>query len=369
MREKAAGLRLTIDLAALAGNWRRLARLAAQAECAAVVKADAYGIGIAAAGPALAAAGARTFFVALPEEGVALRRALAESPVPQAPIYVLGGFFHEAAELYAAHRLSPVLGHLGEVERWRRWQERGQAALHVDTGMNRLGLSLEEAENLARSGGPGEGVDLLLSHLACADEPAHGASEAQLRRFLEAKALLRLPRASLANSAGIHLSPTFHQDLVRPGIALYGGASHPQAVSDPVVTAEARILQVRTVPRGDTVGYGAVETMKRTSRIAILAAGYADGYLRAAGSSDAASGALVCIEGHLAPLVGRVSMDLIAVDVTDLPQGLAAPGRWAELFGPNIDINAVARHAGTIAYELLTGLSRRACRRYVGQEG
>jgi len=364
--EEAAGLRLTIDLAALAGNWRRLAALARPAECAAVVKADAYGTGIAAAGPALAAAGARTFFVALPEEGAALRRALKRSAAPEARIYVLNGFFAEAADLYGESRLSPVLGHPGELERWSAWADRGRAALHVDTGMNRLGFTEGEVESLARSGGPGKDVDLLVSHLACADEPEHAINETQLRRFEAARARLKLPRASLANSAGIHMGPGYLQDLVRPGIALYGGASHPQAVSDPVVTAEARILQVRTGHVGETVGYGATETLKRTSRIAILSTGYADGYLRAAGSSDTSSGALVSIEGHLLPLVGRVSMDLLAVDVTDLPEDLAAPGRWAELFGHNVDIDAVARHAGTIAYELLTGLSRRAHRRYVG---
>nr|WP_255599437.1 alanine racemase [Afifella sp. IM 167] len=358
-------MRLTIDLAALAGNWRRLAGLVRPAECAAVVKADAYGTGIAAAGPALAAAGARTFFVALPEEGAALRRALKRSAAPDAPIYVLNGFFPQAAPLYGENRLFPVLGHPGELEQWTAWQGREEAALHVDTGMNRLGFSEGEVESLARSGGPGKGVNLLISHLACADEPEHPINAEQLRRFAVAKALLKLPRASLANSAGIHMGADFRHDLVRPGIALYGGASHPQAVSDPVVTAEARILQVRGGHIGETVGYGACETLKRTSRIAILSVGYADGYLRAAGSSDAASGALVCIDGHLAPLLGRVSMDLIAADVTDIPDGLAAPGRWAELFGHNVDIDAVARHAGTIAYELLTGLSRRAHRRYV----
>ncbi|MCF1503533.1 alanine racemase [Afifella sp. H1R] len=366
-QEAAAGLCLTIDLNALVGNWRRLKDLVAPAECAGVVKADAYGTGIAMTGPALFAAGCRTFFVAVPEEGAALRAALAAyDPSETAAIYVLAGFFAEAAELYREARLSPVLGHFGELQSWRKWPGRDKAALHVDTGMNRLGLSLADTEALAEAGGPGPGIDLMISHLACADEPEKPLNERQRERFAHAKALLRLPRASLANSAGIHMGRAYHHELCRPGIALYGGASHPEAVSDPVVTAEARILQVRTGHPGETVGYGALETLRRTTRIAILSAGYADGYLRAAGSSDMASGALVSIAGHLAPLLGRISMDLISVDVTDIPEGLALPGKTAELFGPNVDIDAVARHAGTISYELLTNLSRRAHRRYIG---
>lgn len=357
----AAGLRLTIDLGNLAGNWRRLAALAAPAECAAAVKADAYGIGVDAAVRALATAGCRTFFVAVPEEGVAVRQAL-----PDVTIYVLNGFFGDAADVYRRHRLWPVLGNLGEMSAWKAWRKDETAALHVDTGMNRLGLSVAEAGALDEADLAACGVDLVMSHLACADEPAHALNALQLQRFSAVAARFPSARRSLANSAGIHHGSGWHFDLVRPGIALYGGGSHPEAASNPVVMAEARILQVREVPKGDSVGYGATKTMQRDCRLAILSAGYADGYLRAAGSSDTVSGAEVAIGGHVAPLAGRVSMDLIAADVTDMPDQVLENARWAELFGPTIDIDRVAASGGTIAYELLTGLSRRAERIYIG---
>ncbi len=357
----AAGLRLTIDLGKLAGNWRRLAALAATAECAAAVKADAYGIGVDPAVRSLAAAGCRTFFVAVPDEGIAVRQAL-----PDAAIYVLNGFFADAADDYRRHRLWPVLGNPGELSAWKAWRNDETAALHVDTGMNRLGFGIGEADTLDEADLVASGVDLVMSHLACADEPAHPLNALQLQRFSAVSARFPSARRSLANSAGIHHGPAWHFDLVRPGIGLYGGGSHPDALSDPVVTAEARILQVRDAKKGESVGYGATKTLQRDCRIAVLSAGYADGYLRAAGSSDTVSGADVAIGGHVAPLVGRVSMDLIAVDVTDVPDPVLQTAGWAELFGPTIGIDHVAEQAGTIAYEILTGLSRRAERIYIG---
>lgn len=358
----AAGVRYRIDLAALARNWRRLAVLAAPAECAAVVKADAYGIGIEAAVPALAAAGCRSFFVALPEEGARARAA-----APDAAIWVLDGFFEEAADLYREARLRPVLGRRAAVAAWAATGGGAAAALHVDTGMNRLGLEMAAAAALAEE--PlleRAAIGLLVSHLACADEPEHPLNAAQLARFRRAAERFPGRRLSLANSAGIHLGPDYRFDLVRPGIALYGGASHPAAQSEPVVTAEARILQVRRAAAGETVGYGAAHRLARDSRIAILGAGYADGYVRAAGGAEGRPERAVAIAGRRCPLLGRVSMDLTAVDVTDLPEDAAAPGGWAELFGPTIPIDAAAAASGTIAYELLTGLSRRAARQFVG---
>lgn len=358
----AAGLRYRIDLDALVRNWRRLAGLAAPAECAAVVKADAYGIGIEAAVPALAAAGCRHFFVALPEEG---RRARAAAP--NAAIWVLEGFFETAAELYRQDGLRPVLGRREALAAWAAAGAGAPAALHVDTGMNRLGLDLAEAAALAGEALPRRaGISLAMSHLACADEPSHPMNATQLAGFRRVAERFPGRTRSLANSAGIHLGREFHFDLVRPGIALYGGASHPAAQSEPVVTAEAAILQVRRARAGETVGYGAAHRLVRDSRIAILAAGYADGYLRAAGAADGRPGASVVIAGRVCPLLGRVSMDLMAADVTDLPENAAAPGDWAELFGPQMPIDTVAAAAGTIAYELLTGLSRRAARDYFG---
>ena len=355
-----AGLRLTVDLDRLSGNWQRVAALCPDAECAAVVKADAYGIGIGQVVPALSRTGCRTFFAAHPEEGIKVRDAASD-----ADIYILNGFFTDCADLYRRHRLRPVLGNPGEIRRWLAWRKNERAALHVDTGMNRLGLSMKDARRMGDVDLKAIGIVLLMSHLACADVPRHVLNAAQPERFRSITALFDGIPASLANSAGIYLGKNHQFDLVRPGIALYGGASHPDAQSDPVVTFEARILQVRKAEIGETVGYGGTAILERESRIAILSAGYADGYLRAAGSGTPPGGAEISVAGHRAPVTGRISMDLIAADVTDVPEQILEQTDWAELFGNTIDINDVAEKAGTIAYELLTGLSRRADRTYI----
>ncbi len=362
-------LRVRIDTAALAANWRRLNRLSGAATCAAVVKADAYGLGLDVAVPVFATAGCTVFFVATAAEGIQVRQL-----APQAVIYVLDGLIGPPAD-YATHQLRPVLGNLDELSEWRAFRaSRGTnagardlgAAVHIDTGMNRLGLSMDEALGLADKGAAelidSAGIDLLMSHLACADTPDHPLNFRQIERFANLRALFPGVPGSLANSPGIFLDQAAHHDLVRPGVALYGGGSHPDAKMYSVVSVLARILQVRTVKTGESVGYGGAQSVDRDSRIAILAAGYGDGYLRSAGSSNDRPGAQVAIGGHLAPLIGRVSMDLIAVDVTDLPDGIAHRGGKAELFGPTLSIDDVAHSAGTIGYELLTGLSRRAVR-------
>jgi alanine racemase len=365
-----ASLTLTIDLAALARNWRALAAAAGTAECAAVVKADAYGIGIERAAPTLAAAGARTFFVALPAEGVRMRASLVDTAARAADIYVLGGFLPEWADAFRGGKLRPVLNTVESAGSWARCFPGAPSALHVDTGMNRLGLAIGEA--LEVGGDPAlveaAAPRLLVSHLACADEPAHPMNRAQLERFGEVRAAFAHIPASLANSAGILLGPAYHFDMVRAGVALYGGRSAPDSDSEVVVTAEARILQVRSAARGETVGYGAAHRLARDSRLAVLAAGYADGYIRAAGISAPRPPSCVVIAGWRAPLVGRVSMDLMAADVTDIPEQALAASTHAELFGPNLPIDEVAAARGTIAYELLTALSRRAERRYLGAE-
>ena len=360
-----AGGRLTIDLAALAENWRSLAERAGDAATAAVVKGDGYGIGIDAAARALAEAGCHTFFVALPEEGLGVRAA-----VHDAAIYVLDGLIGGAAETYARADLRPVLGSWPEIEEWAAFRAGGAptgSALHVDTGMNRLGVALAEARKLTerREVLDGLGLSLVMSHLACADVPDHPLNRKQLTAFRALRVLFPGVPASLANSAGIFLGRDFHFDLVRPGIALYGAAA-VQGMSPlrPVVTLAARVLQVREGKRGETVGYGAAETLTEPARIAIVGVGYADGYHRRAGSSDRRRGARARLHGQDAPIVGRVSMDLIALDVTDI-HGVER-GDWAELFGPNIPVDEVADHAETIGYELLTGLGRRYARRYVG---
>ena len=363
-----AGAFLTVDLGALAANWRKLATRAAPAECAGVVKADAYGLGLEPVARALWNAGCRTFFVAHLIEGRGLRGAL-----PDAVVYVLNGLLPGTAAAFAEADLRPVLGSLPEIDEWAAFCRAAgprPAAIHVDTGMNRLGLRLAEAEaRLATPNGlDGFRPSLLMSHLACADEPGHPLTARQLDAFRRIRSLLPGVPASLANSAGTLSGPEFAFDLVRPGIALYGceavdGRPNPMA---PVVRLEARIIQLREAGPGETVGYGARFTLRRPSRIAILSIGYADGYLRAAGSSDERPGAEAAIGGRRVPLLGRVSMDLLAVDVTDLPAELPRRGAPVELMGPTIRVDEVARAAGTIGYEVLTRLGNRFSRNYMG---
>jgi alanine racemase len=364
-----AAARLTIDLTALARNWQRLAdRVGEATATAAVVKADGYGIGIEPAAEALAEAGCHTFFVALPDEGVRLRRT-----VRDAAIYVLNGILPGSADVLVANDLRPVLGSMLEVAAWAEMRESGVdtgAAIHVDTGMNRLGLTVSEARALAEEE---RGLiatirpSLLMSHLACADTPDHPLNRRQLTAFRAVCALLPNIPASLANSGGIFLGRDYHFDLVRPGVALYGGVAVRDAENpmEPVVTLEATVLQVREVKRGDTVGYGATEATARASRVAIVGIGYADGYHRRAGSSDTRAGARVHVRGRYAPLIGRISMDLMAIDVTDVPG--VARGDAVELIGPHVPVDEVAGHAGTIGYEILTSLGRRYERAYVGR--
>jgi alanine racemase len=353
--ESATGGRVTVDLSALVSNWRAVGRAAPGAEVAGVVKADAYGTGLTAVAGALAAAGCRTFFVALPSEGADLRRV-----VPDAAIYVLNGYIPGAGALYGRHHLAPVLGDRSEIDAWLADGRPGAApAIHVDTGLNRLGLDIGTARDLAADAVRLAALapSLLVGHFACADEPGHPMNVIQTERFAAVRAAFPGLRASLANSAGIGLGPSVHHDLVRPGIALYGGNAGPRAPAGlrPVVTVEARVLTVRAVRAGETVGYGASATARRDSRVAVVACGYADGYPRRL----AAAGAHAAIGGRRAPLIGRVSMDLAAIDVTDLPADAVRRGDFVELIGPSVPLWEIAEAAGTIDYEILTGLGRR----------
>ncbi|MGH6792170.1 MAG: alanine racemase [Methyloceanibacter sp.] len=360
---------LTIDLDALAANYRRLRDLAGAAECAAVVKADAYGIGMAVAAPVLWRAGCKTFFVATLAEARALRALL-----PDAVIYVFFGLLPGTAAMFRAHDLRPVLNSAEEIGEWAAYSasvgEKLPCAVHVDSGMNRLGLSAHEVEAVARARDlwTAMTLSLVMSHLACADDPTHPKSDAQLQAFDRLRALLPEALASLANSAGILLGRSYAYDLVRPGIALYGGHPRRQGPNpfQPVVHLKGRILQVRNVAPGETVGYGATRTLKRASRVATVAVGYADGFFRALSNRDGADGFVVYIGAHAAPVLGRVSMDLISVDVTGVPEDISQRGAWVELIGPNITAQEFAAQAGTIDYEVLTNLGHRALRRYIG---
>lgn len=366
---------LTIDLDALVANWRKLGSLAPQAECAAVVKADAYGLGAAQVGPALWRAGCRRFFVAHSSEALALREAL-----PDAAIHILHGPAAGAEDALAAAKLTPVLSTPGQIAAWSAAAKRlGRplpAALHIDTGMNRLGLSTAEAEALLADPAALDGIELafVMTHLACADEPQHPLNSQQRDRFAVWRKRFPGLKGSFANSAGIFLGSDFHHDILRPGIALYGsnpfepkfGALHAAGRMTEVVHLQGKILQVRSVDRGMSVGYGAGYIVEKPSRIATVAVGYADGFSRALSGR----GGLALIKGRQGdvqvPIAGRVSMDLITLDVSALPEEDCRPGTPVSLLGGGIDIDVQAAKAGTIAYEMLTQLGRRYRRIYKG---
>jgi alanine racemase len=349
---------LTVDLAALRANWRLLADMVAPAECAAVVKADAYGTGLAPAVRALLREGATTFFVARLSEGRVTREL-----APNATIYVLDGLVGDPQN-YLAHDLRPVLGSTPEIDAWARAAGRAHpAALHVDTGMNRLGVPLGDIAQ-ATSLLAGVDVALILSHFSSSEHPDAAANKAQQDRFASARGLGRT--ASLANSSGIFLASRPWFDLVRPGYALYGGNPQPGQPNPmrPVVSLNAPILQVRDIAAGDSVGYNSRWTARRPSRIATIAAGYADGIPRGAAGTDERAGPEVAIAGVRCPIAGRISMDLITVDVTDIPPQHTQPGMPVEILGATIGIDEFGERAGTIGYEILTSLGRRYERVY-----
>jgi len=366
---------LTIDLAAIVKNWQAMARRVVPADCAAVIKADAYGCGIDKVAAALEKAGCTTFFVAHLAEARQVR-----AVAPQAVIYVLNGFAPGTAAAFAEINARPVIGNLAEFIEWNAFRTathwRGGAALHFDTGMTRLGFAMEEAPIFtARVKMPDHGISLIMSHLACADTPGHALNARQIVAFRDLRFMFRGTPTSLANSSGIFLGPASHCDMVRPGAALYGLNPTPatQNLMEPVVSLKARVVQVHDVPRGATVGYGATWTATRASRIAIVSVGYGDGYPRAAGGvqgaakgsgkpraqAGAKSGAIALIANRRCPMVGRISMDLMACDVTGLPDDAARRGTHATLIGDGITVDDVARWSGTIGYEVLTGLGRR----------
>ncbi len=359
---------LTIDLDALAGNYRIVAARAAPVPVAGVVKADGYGLGAAIVAQTLAQVGCDTFFVAVTNEAVALRPMLAA----EARLFVLNGVAPGDGNALIAADAIPVLNSTGDIARWRAAAALDgrtlKAAVQVDSGMSRLGLSGDEVAALADDPDALAGIEvvLVMSHLACGDAPDDPANAAQRARF--AALADRLPPAprSLGNSGGVFLGPDFHGDLVRPGIALYGAA--PQEGRDnpmrPVVALDARIVQWRTVPAGTGVGYGLTSVADHDRRIATLSIGYADGWPRALSNVGAAY-----VAGVRAPIAGRVSMDSLCIDVSDVPADLLATATHAELIGPHQTIDTVAAQAGTIAYEILTQLGRRYARRIVPVTG
>ena len=359
---------LTVDLDAIAANWRKLEKTAVPAECAGIIKADAYGCGVDPVARAIGAAGCKTFFVATLDEARAARAA-----VPQAAIYVLNGFFQNCGDAFARIDARPVIGDLNELAEWdvfcRRSGWAGGAAIHIDTGMNRLGLTIAEAQGIIPRINAGDhGITLVMSHLACAELLNHPLNARQLAAFREIASLFSGVPASLSNSSGVYLGAPFQFDMVRPGAALYGINPTPEADNPmlPVIDLKARIVQIRNVEKGESVGYGGTWTARRPTRLAIVAAGYADGYFRAGGSNDGTRGAEVVVAGKRCPIAGRVSMDLIAVDVTDLPPNAARRGHMVTLIGEGITVDELAHHFGTIGYEVLTSLGPRYARVYKG---
>ncbi|MGE5517782.1 MAG: alanine racemase [Bacteroidota bacterium] len=358
---------LTIDVAAVVANWRLIRdKVGPSCEAAGVVKADCYGLGAERIAPALAAAGCRTFFVATIDEGIALRRA-----VPQGAITVLGGPLPGAVGDMAEHGLTPVLNSLEQIGLWAGYagacDKRLDAVLHLDTGMSRLGLDQPAVERLAADPALLAGINpvVVMSHMACADEPGHAKNPDQLHRFTEMSGRLNLgERRSLGASSTIFLGTGYHFDLVRPGAALYGlnpTPEQPNPMAD-VVRLQARILQVRDVDTPMTVGYGASHRVARKGRVAVAALGYADGVFRSLGNRG-----FGVIEGERVPVVGRISMDLTTFDVSALPPEQARPGALVELIGPHQSADALAADAGTIGYEVLTALGHRYSRQYVGE--
>src|ERR1700694_2950782 len=357
---------LSVDLDAIVANWRKLEKAAVPAECAGVIKANAYGCGLDPVARALAAAGCKTFFVATLDEARAARAA-----VPQATIYVLDGFFQNCGDAFAKIDARPVIGDLNELAEWdvfcRRSGWAGGAAIHIDTGMNRLGLTLAEAQGIVPRINAGDhGITLVMSHLACAESLNHPLNAKQLATFREIASLFSGVPASLSTSSGVSLGPQSRFALVRPGAALYGVNPTPEADNpmQPVVDLKARIVQMRNVERGESVGYGGTWTARRPTRLAIVSAGYADGYFRAGGSNDGTRGAEVVVAGKRCPIAGRISMDLMAIDVTDLPNNAARRGQMVTLIGEGITVDELAHHFGTIGYEVLTSLGPRYARVY-----
>ena len=365
---------LTIDLGALAANWRTLRDHAAPAECGAVVKADAYGIGIEPAVRTLAGAGCCTFFVAHASEGARVRAELGEKDGYR--IYCLNGMapVQKVFDVFIESGLRPVIGSRAELDAWIKQGvmqlPQMPIALQFNTGMNRLGIDADEAGevlDLLRSAGLESKIDFVMSHFVSSEDERDPLNEAQIRAFEHVRNVFAGFRFSMANSSGILLPQKPHYDLVRPGYALYGGNPSPGQSNPmkPVVKLQAPILQLRTIEAGQSTGYNAQWIAMRRSRLATIGIGYADGLPRSAMNTSEKPGAQAIVAGRLCPLVGRVSMDLVVIDVTDVPEPAIAPGAMVELLGESITIDDLGERAGTIGYEILTSLGRRYHRIYL----
>ena len=366
---KSGGI-LTIDLDALVENYHILTNQLNGTKPSAVVKADGYGLGAVPIALSLINVGCSIFFVANLEEGINLRDGLNESKIKEftaIEIHILSGLIPNTENIYDAKNLIPVLGSIEEIYNWKTYCQKLNKALpcdiHVDTGMCRLGLPPKELAIIEKEPSRIEdlNINLVISHLACADEPNHEKNKEQLIAFNQARKTLPKGRASLANSSGIFLGPEYHFDLTRPGAALYGiepipGQTNPMKQ---VVRLQGRIAQIREVDTLQTVGYGGTYSVDRTAQIATVLVGYADGYFRYLSSKG-----IGYIENFPVPVVGRVSMDLITIDISNVPKKLCPIGGLVDLIGPNNTVNKIAKDAGTIGYEILTNLGNRFHRYY-----
>ena len=354
---------LVIDLAAIRKNYQILQHTLNGVEVAAVVKANAYGLGADRIGPALVKAGCKKFFVAHLEEGIHLRPYVADTE-----IHILGGLLPGASDTYREYSLIPVLGSLHEISSWADYTRDIPLPcdIHVDTGMLRLGLPQSELNQIIENPNIMAGLKVLnvISHLASADELHSYQTSAQLRAFKVARKALPMGKACLANSSGIFCGAPYHLDMVRPGLALYGANPTPnfQNPMCPTTELKARITQIRDARAGETIGYGATYKVNKNSKIATVSVGYADGYLRSLSNK-----AFAYLEGYKIPLVGRVSMDLITFDISNVPIDLCNIGAWIELIGPNHSVDDLAREGSTISYEVLTNLGARYHRIYINE--
>ncbi len=362
MSQQLSAPRLTVRLGAVARNYQLIAERAGEAETGAAVKADAYGLGVPQVAQALWDAGCREFFVASVGEGIEVR-----SQLRDATVNVFNGAMPGTLDALIEHDLVPLLISAEQIAEWSTYAARLDrclpAGLHFDTGMNRTGITTSEAEALAADRSVLDAFEIrhVLSHMACADDPASKQPEEQLARYRALRAQFAEGKSSLANSAGVFRDPAFHFDLVRPGIAIYGGAPL-EGVPNPMehtVVLEAPILQIKDMSPGDLVGYGATHEVVADTRHAVVPVGYADGFLRSASNS----GELI-VAGQRCPIVGRVSMDLIIIDVGHIPAVDLALGMPVEILGQTRTIDDVAAATGTIANEIITGLWSRYERVY-----
>lgn len=354
---------LTVNIDAIRHNYRLLChKLEKDAKCAAAVKANAYGLGMKKIVSALTTEGCSEFFVAQVEEGIFLRELF-----PKIKIYILNGALTKTEKLLENYKLIPVLNDPGQINRWNALAySLGRplsAAIHVDTGINRLGLTPIQFNEFASNTHPALlfEITLCLSHLACADESNNPKNKQQLKSFIEMRRKFPFGRASFANSSGIFLGKNYHFDLCRPGIALYGGNPTPYLSNPmkPVVRLQGRILQIRTLNKHETVGYGATYSLKKNSRVGTVATGYADGYLRSNVGKRK-----IHINGFEAPIIGRISMDMITVDLSKLPEHVVHPGMLVDLIWDDWTIDDLANTANTISNEILTALGERITRVY-----